>query len=77
LYYSITESVGENVISSKISGTTNIDLPCHIWYQNLDCQDGSFIVRYKIFNSCFNLKIVIRIKNKLLSLKQSTFEGTN
>lgn len=41
----------------------------------LDCQDGSYILRYRLHETCFNVNMTIRVDSKPLSLKNSYFEG--
>lgn len=57
-------SPGEGIISVQIEGETLVGSPCHIWKQIFDRKDGSFIIRYKLYQTCVNLKISIRVKNE-------------
>ncbi|XP_076232593.1 protein O-glucosyltransferase 2 isoform X2 [Calliopsis andreniformis] len=59
----LTESPGKDVVTAQIQGKTTTDHACHIWTQILDCKDGSFIIRYKLHNTCFNLKLNIKVKH--------------
>ncbi|XP_034188596.1 protein O-glucosyltransferase 2 [Osmia lignaria lignaria] len=68
----LTESPGKDVISVSTQGQTSTGQLCHIWTQILDCKDGNFIVRYKLHSTCFNLKLIIELKqhnSPILSLK--------
>ncbi|XP_053987875.1 protein O-glucosyltransferase 2-like isoform X1 [Hylaeus volcanicus] len=58
----LTESPGKDIITAHVQGQTSTGQMCHVWTQILDCKDGSFIVRYKLHNTCFNLKLEIKIK---------------
>lgn len=62
IFLSLTESPGKDVITTHIQGQTSTGQECHVWTQILDCKDGSFIIRYKLHNTCFNLKLQIKIK---------------
>ncbi|XP_046604805.1 protein O-glucosyltransferase 2-like isoform X1 [Neodiprion virginianus] len=68
-------SAGEEVISAQIQGETLTGSPCHIWKQILDRKDGSFIVRYKLYQTCMNLQIVIRVKNEDVPASPLIFAG--
>lgn len=41
--------------------------PCRVWTQILDRHDGSFIVRYKMFQYCDDLEIHVTWKGKHLA----------
>uniref|UniRef100_T1ILJ2 Glycosyl transferase CAP10 domain-containing protein n=1 Tax=Strigamia maritima TaxID=126957 RepID=T1ILJ2_STRMM len=59
----ITSKLDNNIFIVHIdgSGTEN---RCRIWTQTLNRHDGSFIVRYKLYEPCSNLKIQISYNNK-------------
>ncbi|CAL7946832.1 unnamed protein product [Xylocopa violacea] len=66
----LTESPGKDIISVSIQGQTSTGHTCHVWTQTLDCKDGSFIVRYKLHITCFDLKLEIKTENSsILSVK--------
>lgn len=71
----MTESPGENVVTGQVYGKSLNDAPCRVWTQIFDCKDGSFIVRYKVFNTCFNIKIKVKIKGKELPISHSEIKG--
>lgn len=71
----LTESPGKDIISVFIQGQTSIGYTCHVWTQILDCKDGSFIVRYKLHNTCFNLKLKIKMKHNNLPILSMEFKG--
>ncbi|XP_043254089.1 protein O-glucosyltransferase 2-like [Colletes gigas] len=58
----LTESPGKDVFTVHIHGQTSLGHICPVWTQILDCKDGSFIVRYKLHTTCFNLKLEIKMK---------------
>lgn len=66
--FSLTESPGKDIITVSIQGETSTGYMCHIWTQILDCKDGSFIVRYKLHNTCFNFKLKIKMKHNNLPI---------
>lgn len=62
LVYSFTTSPGANTFEVKI---TSLSEPfSRIWVQVLDRQDGSFLVRYRMYASYTDLSIQILLKNK-------------
>jgi len=71
----LTESPGENVIAGQVSGESLNGALCRVWTQIFDCKDGSFIIRYKVFNTCFNVKIKVKIKGKDLPIPHSKIKG--
>lgn len=48
----------------NIHGVNKYNVNCRIWLNVLDRKDGSFIVRYKLYETCYNLKIEITHKHK-------------
>lgn len=74
-YFSLTKSPGENIVTGQIYGHSFNNVPCRIWTQIFDCKDGSFIVRYKIFNTCSNINIKVKIKGNELSLPHLEIQG--
>ncbi|KAF4519087.1 hypothetical protein B566_EDAN001679 [Ephemera danica] len=65
----------EDIFKVEISGVSNIG-ECRIWTETLDRHDGSFIIRYKVYNTCFNLKIEINYKNKAVANSPYTITGS-
>lgn len=61
---SLTSSPGSNVVSVVVTGKKFNDQLCPVWANILDCQDGSFIIQYKLIHTCTNLKINIKIYNQ-------------
>ncbi|XP_066596302.1 protein O-glucosyltransferase 2-like isoform X2 [Prorops nasuta] len=68
-------SPGDDIILATIKGKTMNDQPCYVWTQILDCKDGSFIILYKIFNTCYNIQIDIKISQKSVPLFSNIFIG--
>nr|XP_033331176.1 protein O-glucosyltransferase 2-like [Megalopta genalis] len=62
----LTESQGKDIVSAHIQGQTLSGHTCHIGTQILDCKDGSFIVRYRLDHTCFNLKLKFKVKHVLI-----------
>jgi len=51
----LTESPGD-VFDIQITGSSSYK-DCRIWINTLDRKDGSFIVRYKTYDTCHDFKI--------------------
>ncbi|KAK7861819.1 hypothetical protein R5R35_000582 [Gryllus longicercus] len=49
-----------NIFSVHITGTSKLSNKCSTWMNILDRKDGTFIVRYKMYHACENLKIQIK-----------------
>ncbi|XP_041971525.1 protein O-glucosyltransferase 2-like [Aricia agestis] len=62
-------------IAVEIFGTTKFKDRCRIWTNVLDRKDGSFIVRYKVYETCYKLLINIYFKNKHIEKSPFVFEG--
>ncbi|XP_050530910.1 protein O-glucosyltransferase 2-like [Daktulosphaira vitifoliae] len=45
-----------------ITGTTKNGNKCHIWTNILDRKDSSFIVRYKIYETCYGFQILVKLE---------------
>ncbi|XP_032676241.1 protein O-glucosyltransferase 2-like isoform X1 [Odontomachus brunneus] len=71
----LTQSPGENIVNGLVQGQSLDGSPCRIWTQLFDCKDGSFILRYKVFNTCLNIKIKVKIKGKELPISHSEIKG--
>ncbi|CAK9809863.1 Protein O-glucosyltransferase 2 [Anthophora plagiata] len=71
----LTKSPGKDIINVSIQGQTSMGHACHVWTQILDCKDGSFIVRYKVLNTCFNVKLKIQVKNHNLPVLSVESKG--
>lgn len=75
IYSSLTKSPGENIIAGQVYGQSLNGTPCRIWTQIFDCKDGSFLMRYKVFNTCFSVKIKVKVKGKELPMPHSEIKG--
>ncbi|KAG7196700.1 hypothetical protein KM043_016030 [Ampulex compressa] len=71
----LTDSPGEGIISAQIDGKTINNSPCHIWTQVYDCKDGSFILRYNVHNTCFDMQIQVNIKKQNVPSLSLRFKG--
>lgn len=71
----LTNSPGENIVVGQVQGESSSGSSCRIWTQVFDCKDGSFIIRYKVFNTCFNIKIKVKIKGQELPVFNSEIKG--
>ncbi|XP_046961824.1 protein O-glucosyltransferase 2-like [Vanessa cardui] len=59
----------------EISGKSLKNNHCRVWANNLDRKDGTFIVRYKVYETCTELSISIYYKNKHIPDSPFKFEG--
>ncbi|KAF7997596.1 hypothetical protein HCN44_006167 [Aphidius gifuensis] len=48
---------------------------CRIWKNILDCKDGSFIIRYRVYETCYDLSIKVRVKNQIIHSASSLSKG--
>ncbi|CAH1183215.1 unnamed protein product [Phaedon cochleariae] len=55
------------LINVVIDGSTKTKKPCRLYTNILDRKDGSFIVRYKLYETCSYLKINVGYENDLLA----------
>lgn len=58
-YFSYDTEISEK-INVKITGKTSTNRECRIWVNTLDRKDGSYIVRYKVYESCLSIVINVR-----------------
>lgn len=68
------ESPG-NVFNVHITGSSSKLNKCGISVNILDRKDGSFIIRYKLYQTCFNLEISVTHKGKHISSSPYKFTG--
>lgn len=61
--FSVTRSL-KDPFQIIIDGATKAKKPCRIWTTVLDRKDGSYIVRYKVYESCTYMKISIIYKDE-------------
>lgn len=47
-----------------IEGLSKQNRVCRIWVNVLDRKDGSYIIRYKVYETCLNLTITAKYKNQ-------------
>ncbi|CAG4998227.1 unnamed protein product [Parnassius apollo] len=71
---SYTPYLGKN-LAVEINGRSTKSNYCRVWVNTLDRKDGTFIVRYKVYETCINLSISIYYKNKHIENSPFMFEG--
>ncbi|CAB3230777.1 unnamed protein product [Arctia plantaginis] len=59
----------------EIDGKSSSSKHCRIWVNKLDRKDGTFIVRYKLYETCLELSIHIYYKRKDLKGSPFVFNG--
>ncbi|KAL4712826.1 hypothetical protein ACJJTC_011896 [Scirpophaga incertulas] len=65
-----------NDVAIEINGkSTDKNNNCRVWVNKLDRKDGSFIVRYKVYNKCMDLSINIFYKGKHIKKSPFTYKG--
>lgn len=73
LIFSFTTSPGEKTFEVQITSPT--DPYSRIWVQILDRNDGSFLVRYRMYASYTDLHIQILLKDKLVGKSPYVLRG--
>lgn len=73
LIFSFTTSPGEKTFEVKITSPT--DPYARIWIQVLDRNDGSFLVRYRMYASYTDLHVQILLKDKLVGKSPYVLKG--
>lgn len=58
-----------------IAGTSETWRPCRIWTNKLDSKEGMYIIRYKLYETCDQLKIEIKYKTEHIA--ESPYEFKN
>lgn len=72
-HFSFTASPGASTFEVKI---TSLSEPfSRIWVQILDRQDGSFLVRYRMYASYTDLSIQVLLKNKHVAKSPYMLKG--
>ncbi|XP_013168422.1 PREDICTED: KDEL motif-containing protein 1-like [Papilio xuthus] len=69
-----TPEFGKN-FAVEIKGRSVKNNFCRVWVNTLDRKDGSFIVRYKVYETCLDLKVSIYYKSKPINDYPLTLEG--
>ena len=59
-------------LSIQVSG---LERKCHIWYQLLHIQDGLFVARYRLYETCFGIRIDIVYDNKWVAEAPYIIDG--
>lgn len=63
LFNSINSSLSEQ-FEVQIEGQSKVGRVCRSWTNILDRKDGSYIIRYKLYESCKNLIVNVKYKNQ-------------
>ncbi|CAL4109437.1 unnamed protein product, partial [Meganyctiphanes norvegica] len=71
----INKSVGSS-ITVQVEGETTSGTYCRVWTQILDRYDGSYIVRYRTYQTCRKTSIHILYNSKHLGDSPYTFSGS-
>ncbi|XP_026757126.2 protein O-glucosyltransferase 2-like [Galleria mellonella] len=81
-FVNITSIVGQKYTSKlnndfavEIEGTSAKTHYCRIWVNKLNRKDGTFIVRYKVYETCNDLSISLYYKSKHIGGSPFTFKG--
>lgn len=66
-----------NEFAVEINGKTGKGKNCRVWVNKLDRKDGSFIVRYKVYETCYDLSINLYYKSKPIKDSPFIYKGLN
>lgn len=67
IYSIFSNSTQNKTLHVVIEGGTNSQKPCRIWTNVLNRKNGSYIVRYKLYETCSNIKISIKYRGNHLA----------
>ena len=67
-------NVSQTELHVELKGVSEYG-PCRVWTQVLDRHDGSFIVRYKMFQNCDDLEIHVTWKDHHLAESPYIYKG--
>ncbi|KAB7496132.1 KDEL motif-containing protein 1, partial [Armadillidium nasatum] len=70
----IKSSSGDR-IKVQVEGETSNGLHCRVWVQVLDRYDGSYIVRYRTYQTCFKTTIHVMYNYRHIAESPYKFEG--
>lgn len=59
----------------EINGKSLKTNKCRIWVNTLDCKDGTFIVRYKVYETCTEIVINIYYQSKHIQDSPFKYQG--
>lgn len=51
-----------NLITVRINGKSTSRRDCRIWVNTLNRKDGLYIVRYKLYETCYDMEISVAYK---------------
>lgn len=46
----------------EVNGRNSYDRNCRVWVNVLDRRDGSYIARYKLYETCYSVQITVKFK---------------
>ncbi|KAK9510136.1 hypothetical protein O3M35_004983 [Rhynocoris fuscipes] len=69
------KSIDKGDFEVKITGNTKDGRNCQLWPNILNRSDSSFIVRYKLYETCFNFYIIIKYQTKHVAKSPYFFKG--
>ena len=72
-FYSITSSIGNEPFTISLYDEANGHV--RVWVQTLDRQDGSYIIRYKLFSSHTNVKVMVFYNSEHVGSSPYKMEG--
>lgn len=66
-----------NNLKIDIIGVNKYQRDCRVWINLLDRKDGSYIVRYKVYETCNNLEINIKYQGSHIAASPYKINGNN
>ncbi|XP_063973094.1 protein O-glucosyltransferase 2-like [Diachasmimorpha longicaudata] len=69
----VTEGVEKADIRVTIRSTNSNGHTCRVWIQTLNSKDGSYIVRYRLYQTCYDFRIDVTVNNRTIP-KGSIYE---
>lgn len=69
-----TPQLGKD-LTIEILGRSKKDSPCRVWVNKLDRKDGTFIVRYKMYEICYDVSINVYYNRKHIKGSPLKFSG--
>ncbi|KAM3964768.1 protein O-glucosyltransferase 2 [Aphomia sociella] len=64
-----------NKFAVEVDGTSIKNNPCRVWFNKLNRKDGTYIVRYKVYETCTDLSISLYYKSKHIKGSPFTIKG--
>lgn len=69
------ETVSIRTLEVSFRGLSKEQRPCHLWHQVLYTNDNSAIVRYKLYETCYDLVINVKFNSNHVSGSPLSFKG--